>query len=92
MQAVWFEKHPGLYNDEVDYYNFYGLCFRSILDVAGFFRHIRHDPGARYEGFCYKGRLNCLKDVSTGIVYIDRGGYLPDETFLDDYIKRYGSR
>ena len=89
MQTIWFEKHPGLYSDEFDYYNFYGLYFNSILDVASFFKHIKCDPETRYEGFCYKG-LNCLKDVSTDIIYINRGGYLPDKTFLDDYIKRYG--
>lgn len=89
MQTIWFEKHPGLYSDEFDYYNFYGLYFNSILDVASFFKHIKCDPETRYEGFLYKG-LNCLKDVSTDIIYINKGGYLPDETFLDDYIKRYG--
>lgn len=89
MQTVWFEKHRGLHSDEFNYYNFYGLYFNSILDVSSFLRHIKYDPETQYEGFCYKG-LNCLKDVSTGIVYIDKGGYLPDETFLDDYIKRYG--
>ena len=49
---------------------------------------IKYDPDTQYEGFCYKG-LNCLKDMSTNIIYIEKG-YLPDETFLDDYIKRYG--
>lgn len=89
MQKVHFEKHPGLYSDEFDYYNFYGLYFDTILQAAKFFKHIKCDPETQYEGFCYKG-LNCLKDVSTGIIYIDNDGFLPDETFLDDYIKRYG--
>lgn len=91
MQTVQFERHPGLYSGEFDYYNFYGLYFNDILEVANFFKHIRCDPDTHYEGFCYRG-LKCLKDVSTDIVYINNGGYFPDETFLDDYIKRYGSR
>lgn len=91
MQAVQFERHPGLYSTEFNYYNFYGLYFNNMLDVANFLKHIRYDPETQYEGFCYRG-LKCLKDVSTEVVYINNGKYLPDETFLDDYIKRYGSR
>ena len=88
MQKVGFEKHRGFYSEDFDYYNFYGLYFNNIFEVASFFRNIKYDPDTEYEGFCYKG-LNCLKDMSTNIIYIEKG-YLPDETFLDDYIKRYG--
>ena len=90
MLKVSFERHPGFYSDDFDYYNFYGLYFESILTVAEFFRHIKYNPETEYEGNCYKG-FNCLKDVSSGVIYLDNGVLLPDETFLDDYIKRYGS-
>lgn len=89
MQKVHFEKHPGLYSDDFEYFNFYGLYFDTILQAAKFFKHIKYNSETTYEGFCRK-KIKCLKEVSTGIIYIDNGGFLPDETFLDDYIKKYG--
>ncbi len=86
MQKVWFERHPGLYSDEFDYYNFYGLYFDGILEAANFLKHVRGDPETQYEGWCDRG-IKCLKDVSTGIVYINDGMYFPDEDILNDYIK-----
>lgn len=89
MQRVWFEKHPGLYSEELEYYSFYGLCFNSILDVAKFLKNVPYNIDFEYQGFYYK-KLPCLLDVDSGIIYLDNGEYIPDKTFLDDYIRRYG--
>tara|TARA_Y100000389_G_scaffold177568_1_gene189932 strand:+ start:104 stop:412 length:309 start_codon:yes stop_codon:yes gene_type:complete len=89
MQKVWFEKHQGLYSEEFDYFNFYGLYFDGILQAANFFKHIKGDPEIQYEGWMEKG-IKCLKDVETGIIYSDDGIHFPDEDFLKAYIKQYG--
>ena len=89
MQTIWFEKHPGLFSEELGYYNFYGLYFSSILEVATFLKHVKGDPETQYNGTYYKG-VKCLQDTTTGMIYMNNGVYLPDETFLDDYIKKYG--
>ena len=89
MQKVQLDKHVGMHSNELNYFNFYGLYFDTILQAANFLKHIKYNSEITYEGFCHK-KVKCLKEVSTGMIYLDNGGFLPDETFLDDYIKKYG--
>ena len=89
MKTVYFEKHPGLYSEDLNYYNFYGLYFKDIFEVSRFFRHIKYDSETTYIGFRKRG-INCLRDETTGIIYLYNGTYLPDESFLESYVKRFG--
>jgi hypothetical protein len=86
MQKVWFERHPGLYSDEFEYFNFYGIYFNDILQAANFLKHIKYESDTQYEGWMERG-IRCLKDVETGIVYLDDGVKFPNEEFLKAYIK-----
>jgi hypothetical protein len=87
--VVSFERHPGTYNDEMDFFMFYGLMFESIFDVAKFFKKMKYDPEMILTGHYYR-EMKYLMDEVTGMVWIGNG-WLPDETFLKDYCnKRHG--
>ena len=63
MQKVWFERHPGLYSEEFEYFNFYGIYFNDILQAANFLKHIKYESDTQYEGWMERG-IRCLKDVA----------------------------
>ena len=84
--GVEFERHPGIYVEELDYFSFYGMMFETIFDVAKFLKHLPYDPTMYLTGLYHKG-YKFLLDDDSGMVWTGHG-WLPDESFLDDYIRK----
>ena len=81
---VFFERHPGFYSESMDYYNFYGLYFDSIHEVADMLKRVRFKEHITLEGTFIK-KHKCLRDVDTDMINFE-GQWFPDETFVEEYI------
>lgn len=88
--GVEFERHPGTYNEELDFFMFYGLVFESIFDVAEILRRLPYDPTLNLTGEYHRG-YKFLLDEDSGMLWTGFG-WLPDESFVDDFIRKIKHR